>query len=288
MIETTLYLRKIAEEIVDLSTKPEGLQSILLQGSVAKGIADEFSDIELKFIWTTAVSAKTRADVLVNVLKQPLFAEQEEDGEWVSSFIYKSVKIDVSHIDMPSLQAVTERVMKARNTSIASQTLLASIQDSIALYGKEELDTLNAQFADYPLELSTRCIKVNASFNEWSMRFALLERDDKVALHHLIDLTLLQMLRLLYALNQTYIRSYNFKWIRYSISQLSIKPLDLENRIEAVITDSNLQALDILDQMLHEVFELIEKHRPEIELSSQLAVLGYTRQKIITRKSSIP
>ena len=288
MTDTTSYtpfLDKIAKEIANLTTKPEGLRAILLQGSVAKGLADEYSDIELKFIWTTATTAEMRAVVFQKVPKQPLFAEEEEDGEWVSAFTYKSVKIDVSHLEMPVLQPIIEGVMESRNTSIAGQALLASIQDSIALYGQEALDEINAQFADYPLELSTRCIKVNASFSEWSMRNALLERQDMVAYHHLIDLTLLQILRLLFALNQTYLRSYNFKWFRYNASKLSFKPDNFEDRVEAVLSGSGTEQVEELNKLLHEVFALVQKQRPDIDVSQSLETLGYLRQKLVIEKS---
>lgn len=276
----TSFLTEIAKEITGQANKPEGLRTILLQGSVAKGIADEYSDIELKLIWTSATTAETRAEIFQDTPKEPLFAEEEEDGEWVSAFTYKSVKIDISHLEMPTLQPIIESVMESRNTSIASQSLLASIQDSVALYGEKALHEINAQFADYPEELSTRCIKVNASFSEWSMRNALLERNDMVAFHHLIDLTLLQMLRLLYGLNRTYLRSYNFKWFRYHTEKLILKPDYFADRVEALLTNSPSDAIVDLDKLLHEVFELVRKQHPDIDVSQALKTLGYLRQKL--------
>jgi hypothetical protein len=283
MIDNTDYtslLGKIAEELTSLAAKPEALRAILLQGSVAKGIADAYSDIELTFIWATTTTAEDRAAIFQDTQKELLFAEEEEDGEWVSTFMYKSVKVDILHLEMPTLQSIIQGVMESRVTSIASQTLLASIQDSIALYGKAALDEINGQIAHYPLELSTRCIKVNASFSEWSMRDALLERKDMVAFHHLVDLILLQMLRLLYALNQTYLRSYNFKWFRYGSSKLALKPEDFENRVEALLSGSGTKTVDDLDTLLHEVFDLVQKQRPDIDMSQALATLGYLRQKL--------
>lgn len=274
------FLNEIAKEVTRPVAKPEGLRAILLLGSVAKGIADAYSDIELSFIWTGPTTAEERAAVFQEVSKEPLFAEEKENGEWVSAFTYKSVKIDISHLEMSMLQPRIEDVIGARSTAIAGQTLLAAIQDSSALYGQEALDEIKSQIAEYPLELSTRCIQVNASFVEWSMRNALLDRKDMVAFHHLIDLTLLQMLRLLSALNRTYLRSYNFKWFRYDASKLSFKPDNFEDRVEALLSGSDAEAVEELDKLLHEVFELVQKQRPDIDVSQSLEKLDYLRQKL--------
>jgi hypothetical protein len=108
------------------------------------------------------------------------------------------------------------------------------------------------------------------------MRNALLERQDMVAFHNLIDLTLLRMLRLLFALNRTYIRSSGFKWFRYNVSKLSI---NLEERIEAILTDPS-EAVEEINALLHEVFELVKKHRPDIDVTQPHKTVNYLRQKI--------
>ncbi len=179
---------------------------------------------------------------------------------------------------MGMLNTTISKTLNVESTSIANQTLLASIQDSIALHGADVLVEINARIAAYPPELAAACIRVNASFTSWSMRNALLARQDMIALSHLIDGTLLQMMRLLYALNQTYLRSYNFKWLRYQSEKLTTKPQGMEARIEKLLSGSHVQAINELDMLLHEVFDLVTMHRPDIDVSQQKEALNYTRQ----------
>lgn len=98
------------------------------------------------------------------------------NGEWCSSFSYKRTKIDICHDDIAVLRQTVDGVMAARTTSIASQTLLASIQDAKPLLGQETFNELINSFADYPETLAVKCIKVNVSFQEWSMRNSFYER----------------------------------------------------------------------------------------------------------------
>jgi|GEM_PF-712429 len=277
--KTQERLENVAQEISGSVAKPPKLQAILLQGSVAKGLADAYSDIELMCIWSAEPTPEERTELFASLGLRALSDEDLENGEWCSSFSYKQIKVDICHDDISLLQHTIDDVMNARVTSIASQTLLASIQDAKPLHGQVFFDGLVASFADYPEALAIKCIKVNASFQEWSMRNALYERGDTVALHHLVDLTSLQMLRLLYAVNRVYLRNYNFKWID-QLDQLKLKPADLKDRLRSIlsghVTESSLRELTAL---LEETLRIASERYPDLDLVQAVKTLSYVREK---------
>lgn len=275
---TQEHLENLAQEIVTSITKPSKLLAVLLQGSVAKGIADEYSDIELMCIWSSAPTAEERANLFANLKKQEIFSEDLENGEWCSSFSYKQAKIDICHDDIALLHQTIDDVMAARTTSIASQTLLASIQDAKPLFGEEVFNELLKSFANYPDALAIKCIQVNALFHEWTMRNALLDRKDTIALHHLIDMTVLQMLRLIFAFNKVYLRNYNFKWMDVQLPQLECKPVHLDKRLRSVLSGLSENSLSELTALLNDTIDLASQQYPKMDFTEAKKILDYTRQ----------
>lgn len=274
----SVKLLATAQRFADSVPKPDGLKAIIVTGSVAKGVADEYSDIEMKFIWNQMPDEEQRKKLIEDIDHAVLFPEEHEDGEWVSSIVYAGTKVDISHADMPLLERYFEEVFEKLDTSIAKQTMFAAIESSKVLFGEPTHRELLDAISVFPDALCDACIKVNGSYSSWSMRNALLERNDYVALHHLVDATLLQILRMLFALNKTYLSSYNFKWIDHNSALLTIKPQDLSGRIRQIAQGPIDAAIKETDTLIRDVFELTRENRPALDLTQYERTLVYVRQ----------
>ncbi|HEX9804756.1 MAG TPA: hypothetical protein VGA67_03675, partial [Candidatus Dojkabacteria bacterium] len=215
-------LKLQAKEIVSKIPNTPNLEIILLCGSVAQGIADEYSDIELKFVWKNEPSKPERDGILEKLEGEILFKEYFEDYEWYLTILVEGIKIDISHCTLDTIHNISDKVFNNLDTSIDLQAFISSIIDSTVLRG--DIDELKNKLGIYPEALSVKCIEVNLIFESWTLRDVLLKRKDYLTLESILIQTILQILRMLFALNKVYLRSHNFKWLKYQVNHLKLKP----------------------------------------------------------------
>lgn len=271
-----------AKEIVNSIVIDKKIRIIFVAGSVGRAIADNYSDLELFIIWNNGTTSELRNKILKNLNHKVLIEELDEgDGEWVKSILTNTLKIDIYHWEEGFIDKLYEDVIGNFNSAIYKQLSISSILDNKAIYGEEYLNLLKKRFNNYPEELAIGSIKEYAFFESWSLRYALLERNDYVALLNLVTETTLQILKLLFALNKTYLRSHNFKWIDYQINLLNIKPNNLKERLKFVTSNINQEGIDELDKLLRDSLNLVQNAKPEIGISKEIEYLNYVREPLL-------
>lgn len=102
-----------ARKIVTALRLNPNLKAVLLTGSVAKGLADKYSDVELKFVWYKKPTLKQRLSVFQDLKFEVLVPEYFEDFEYYSAILVDNVKFDISQCTQEDIsKAITELTFK--------------------------------------------------------------------------------------------------------------------------------------------------------------------------------
>jgi len=75
------------------------------------------------------------------------------------------------------------------------------------------------------------------------------------------------LLNLLFGLNRIY--HPGFKWTRYWVEEMSIKPSSFFARLERIFQSDAVSGTHELRQLVEEVFDLVEEHLPQVDLKQQ-------------------
>lgn len=141
-------------------------RAVLLAGSVARGIADRYSDVEMMVFWDGAPTDEARraavergGGVLVT-----LYAYDAENGEWSDDIHMRGVEFQVSHRRVELTETWLADVVERADTSLTKQDLISIIQYALPLKGADLIETWRTRVADYPDALQAAMVKEHLWF----------------------------------------------------------------------------------------------------------------------------
>ncbi|WP_409292968.1 DUF4037 domain-containing protein [Peribacillus sp. SCS-37] len=269
---------KIAEQIAGAYADNNSVEAVMLAGSVARGMQDRHSDIEIYVLWSAAPSDRERKDVIGALNGEILTFFDYEDEEWSESYRVKGIKIEVSSFLTSSVSAFISLNVDEGNEDLDAQAITASIVDGIPLNGAEIIHGLKEKAGAYPEALRRNMIESQLEFSSrWSARNAYIEREDFFIYQKLAWDTASRILMMLHGLNRLYVSHPGFKWIHETIRKMEIKPPNLEERIRTAVSGQTRESVIELESLLAETGALITRHLPGIDIGGFLKEISATR-----------
>lgn len=153
----------------------------LVAGSVARGLADASSDIELDVYWTSPPSVADREAAVEGAGFDRVYAEEDEH-EWADGLLVDGVKIDVSGFVMTTIDAYVDRAL-AGDTDAELQVRVTALRDGIPLHGDSVIDAWRSRCTDYPEALAVAMVEQGLDLRSRERLEMLAARDDVLLLH---------------------------------------------------------------------------------------------------------
>src|SRR5262245_14760973 len=153
----------VAHRIAAAYRRNPNVQAVMVSGSVARGYADHYSDLEIGVFWATPPTDADRID-LISQIGGDLWSltSYTTDPEWVVSEHYGLSSIEISghmptgllmvdtkHATLACLERCFHDVLELFDTALPKQLLIAAIQDGMALYGDALLAEWQARAKQY-------------------------------------------------------------------------------------------------------------------------------------------
>jgi hypothetical protein len=234
--EASITRYTLARELVQ--DCPPGLgPKIALTGSVARGQADEDSDIEINFWVASVPSSDDREAWLrstgaadIEIWKDPL-----QDGSTWATCTFAGAAIELGWQSREALEAFLTPVLAGESTDPARMALAAGVAQAVALRTEGFLDGWQHLLASYPDALQERLI--HSAVFPWQYPFehrVLARRGERIALVERQVRELHRVLRILFALNRQW--EPDWKWASAMASTLAVKPKRLREWIDAVFS----------------------------------------------------
>jgi len=217
-------------------------RDIAVTGSVARGLADAHSDIELNF-WVDgpelpAGAARTAwlRDLGVEDLRTD--SSPMPDASWWSTFRWRGVWVEAGWQRTADLDRSLADLLAVRAGGHAQREMAWTIVGALPLRDSGWLPGWKGRLADYPAGLAARVIEANTSVWQHpqflAVREALIARGELFALNERLTWDLYNVLQCLFALNRMW--DPDWKWLRAVVDELPVKPRDLAARVEAVVS----------------------------------------------------
>ncbi|MEM7117317.1 MAG: DUF4037 domain-containing protein [Chloroflexota bacterium] len=241
-------------------------QEIFLYCSVAKGYADQFSDIEVTFL----VEEVGETAVYENWLRSVGATVDPATIEWGGGITTKSwvngIFIEAAWRPLDALDKNIQQVIEAKTTDHWTLVDIWHTVYAVPLTDAPQLRSWQAKLASYPEELATKLIQdamEHLAEPHWYplsiVNVAPLAlRNASMYLSGELAWSVERALRILFALNRQWEPDY--KWLRYEAKRLQHKPKRLVERVNEVFMLPDLRARYVTSvQLLLDVLGLVSK-----------------------------
>lgn len=261
--------RKLAQSI----SLFQGVQAIVVAGSVARGYADEYSDLEIPVFWD-ALPDDTKRHALINRLNASLvYAFDGPSAE--DQLLIQGVQVDLWHVSVAGQDAIIQAVLGGHSLDLGSLNAMDTIRSCIPLYGHELVRGWKEQARLYPEELAKQIVREHIACFKVAGLSVLAARDNPTAFYGELCHLHQEMFLVLLALNQSYFPTY--KWLLRALETMQVKPENMDQRLRRVFNLPYQEAIADTKKLLEEIIELVEQQFPGLDTSAVRRQLGYAR-----------
>ncbi|WP_096189602.1 DUF4037 domain-containing protein [Evansella halocellulosilytica] len=266
-----MKLNVIAKHISKEYIQNQKVDAVILTGSVSRNWEDEYSDIELFLLWKESPTDEERMKVIYQVNGRLIDFYPYEEEEWSESYVSQGIKLEMSHFLTKTIEKVVHDVTHHFHTDLDKQCLVAAIRNGVLLEERSTQKAIQTMVRGYPDRLTDAMIKEYSDLGtRWGNREALLEREDWLLLYKVIVSVQEHLMAILFSLNKMYVHHPGFKWQKHSLLEMKIKPRDAYNRFESILLNHPKRGLRELEVIVQEVFELVRKVRPSLDVSEAI------------------
>ena len=256
--------------------------AVAVAGSVARGDADRFSDIDLAVSWSVAPTEQERREIIKHARGRhvQLDSYNRDESCWSDSYEVGGAAIDVRHMEVEATERILAEVLEHWNPSLSRQQQLAALLSAQSLSDPSSILThWQSQATVYPRGLSMAMVRAHLRFRAgWELEM-LAERNDLLALYESFCTVEKQVLLVLMGLNRLYYPG----WQRVDrlMEQMRIAPLKLAARFKqifGIVSIDPLASVYLLHDLIEETFRLVQAHLRELDTAQARARFQERRQ----------
>jgi hypothetical protein len=281
MTEHSTWRISLAHKIAPAFRANPKVEACFVFGSAALGISDQYSDLELAFIWSQLPSAEelkaTAQSVGVQGWKIEPYGEAEE--AWLEQFYLYGMKVEAGHWAKDVMDNIVIDVVERYDVSqngllFEKQASASNLQHAVILYGEDIIKHWQNRLSHYPEELAVAMVQKHLRFRPFDGQHIMTDRLEIPMLYENRCMIVRWLLNLLFGLNHIY--HPGFKWTRYWLEEMEIKPPEFFARLEEIFQSDVAIGTYELRQLIEEVFDLVERTLPQVDLNRQREIFERT------------
>lgn len=259
-------------------------QEVAVTGSVAKGWADDASDIEQVFYVQKLPDTQERDGWLQQIGAENILHDENsiEDGSIWSTFRFQGVWIEAGWQVIERQETLLKQILMGQVLDHQRLILAEVTTHAFPLRSQGYLSTWQHLLQHYPPDLAYSL--VNDAIELWRFphvleaRWVIVQRKEPLRLAALLVGEVHRILRILFAANHQW--EPDWKWIRQATDTLAIKPDACSERIDAIFCEQNdLHRVAACLQLMYDTLVLLPAtynvERALITIRESLRMHGY-------------
>lgn len=277
----TQYLTELANRNVQSYITHSKPQAVMLTGSVAEGICDEYSDCEVCFYYdklpTEAELSRARSQNQGAKLIEILGDRQR--GMFGESFLMNGIEFQFAHATIWQWEQEISKVLERFDVRSPLVKAMSGTLIGIPLYGEKLIQKWQMQIADYPDGLAQTMVEHYLKFFPvWGMYQHLSQRDTAIWYYQIMVDSTYNLIGVLAGLNRLYYSPFQFKRMQRFIDRMGIAPENFAFRLESLFIQEAAKAVEQLEDLVRETIDLVEFYMPRVDTSSVRQKLGWRQQ----------
>jgi hypothetical protein len=251
----------LAREIADRCLTPlREPRMALLGGSPAKGLSDEYSDLDILFFWDELDTGWIEGSPLALPRTDLL---DMGPGVLLESYHLDGLKADIAHVEMDVWRGMVDRVLVELDTDGDLQKSLQGFLHAVVLRGGEEYRIWRDRIAVYPPALGEKMVRENLRFFvRGYLPNQCRRRGDGLAYADGLCLMLKNILGVLGGLNRVYLSKDEPRWLEWELGRMEFLPERTLERMKEVLSAEPQDAEAVLDGLILDVLDLAGRLMP--------------------------
>jgi hypothetical protein len=255
------------------------VRAIQVAGSVGRGTADRYSDLEIDVYYSDAPTVAERI-AAVESCGAVVESLDQDDDEWEEQMLLDGVHAATSTFLISTLERYLREVVDEAQIAPAAQTRLFSLQHGVPLLGHDLVARWRVKADAYPAALTHAMLRENLPFRGfWYAEEMLAARQDVLLLYRSFVQIGQQMIGALLGLNRRYLATPDgLKWMHETLAAMPIKPDECAARITSAFRAEPFEGVRILKELITEILTLVETHCPIFDTAPYRANFQRQRQ----------
>jgi uncharacterized protein DUF4037 len=276
--EATAWRFALAKEIGASYASDQNAQVVMVAGSVGRGSADRYSDIEVDVYYAEPPTEAERVAAVERCGGTVELLAQDED-EWEEQMSIGGFHAHTSTFLVATMERYLREVVDQCSLAAEAQTRLFSLQHGITLTGDDQVERWRAKAADYPDGLQRAMLEQNLGFGRFRHAAEMLAaRDDVLALYEIFVDTGRRLIGALLALNRIYLPAPGYlKSMDETVGLMAVKPADLSARLKRPFRIEPTAAVREFEALIGETLTLVETNLPGFDAAPYRADLAKRR-----------
>src|SRR5579859_6050359 len=246
-------------------------RAVLLAGSAAEGLADEFSDLDVIAYYEDAIPDDARLKGVRAELAAENYREAfpRNDHACAEAYRLRGIDVEVAHFEIAEVERRLSKALAGHDPGSTDHKAVMGIQRGVPLHGADLIREWQARCAEMPDALARAMVEhyLRQTVPLWYFAEALQRRDATLWVQQTLATNALNVLGVLAGLNRRFYSTYQMKRMRNFIDSLAIAPANLAERLEAVVRSDDRQGIELLEALVRETLELVALHMPEANTS---------------------
>ena len=260
--------REIADRIVKGLAPRTDLRATLLAGSVAQGIADEHSDIDLLNYYDKLPHRQTFDEVMRDAGGERIgdLGDPRPEG-FAVRYRFDGIEVQTGGQLISDLDRRLARI-EAGDVDWITAKVAIGLLEGIPLHGDELIRGWQAR-ARYPEGLRRREVEGNLGwFPIWALDQHLASRDAELFRRQMLLDGAFKVVAVLSAVNRLYFTTFQFKRAGAHVDQMKVKPDRLAERLDRVANAPPSDAADELRKLVDETKAIVSRELPDVNVDA--------------------
>jgi predicted nucleotidyltransferase len=273
----TDYLRRMARQVAAPYAAHPQCRAIILTGSAAEGLSDNYSDLDIILYYDELPSedelraARERA----GGGERSWLVEDREAGALMEAYPVRGVECQCAHSTVAQWERELAEILEHHVVDTPLHKALDGMLHAIPLHGEPLIRQWQAHAAAFPPELAEAMVRHYLKFFPlWSIQDRLASRDAALWIAQGLNEAAYNILGVLAGLNRRYFTTFQFKRMRRFVGDLAIAPERLSERLEQLVLGDQRQAGEALAALVAETAGLVERHMPQVDTQALRRRLG--------------
>lgn len=281
MNDRSQYLLELAKRNVKAYIANPKTKAVMVAGSVAEGLCDEYSDCDMSIYYDELPSeAELQLARQQNQGSERLWVlGDRSDGGFAESYVVNGVECQFGHVAIAQWEKDISTILEGSDIQSPLVKAMSGTLAGIPLYGETLIQQWKAKVANYPDALALKMVEHYLKFFAiWGMQEKFAKRDTTLWYYQIMVESAQNLLGVLSGLNRLYYSTFQFKRMSRFIEQMEIAPENLAFRLEGLFHNEANAAVNQLEALVRETVELVEIHMPQVDTLSVKRRLGWRQQ----------
>lgn len=290
MTPESTYLLDMATTIAHPYTQLPTIQSAMVTGSVAKGIADRYSDIDMTMYYADELPSEDELHTIREGLggsERRWVIGDHAQGSFAEAYELNGIEVQIGHTTIAMWEERIADVLERLDVESSLQKAMEGTLACKALYGEAYIEGWKQQLTVYPPALTATMLKKYLQFFPlWGLDHHFATRDATIWFYQAMTEAAHNIVGVLAGLNQLYFTTFQFKRMRRFLGQMEIKPQDSSSaepveaadRLEQLFTLPRQEAALALESLVTDTIALVEQHHPTFDTTVAKRRIGWRHE----------